>query len=128
MSATIQTAHPETEQPGRPPPQMSSRLDGELLEVSMGPQHPSTHGVLQLMLEIEGENVVKIDPEITEFDPLCQGSTLLGRLSLGHSAPSLGYYVPQTPASGHLSSLIIVVRLRIPPCQQPHSASPGFAK
>lgn len=32
--------------------------------LSMGPQHPSTHGVLQLLLEIEGENVVKVDPEI----------------------------------------------------------------
>ena len=32
--------------------------------LSMGPQHPSTHGVLQVMLEIEGENVVKAEPEI----------------------------------------------------------------
>ncbi|MHB8305560.1 MAG: NADH dehydrogenase (quinone) subunit D [Vulcanimicrobiaceae bacterium] len=32
--------------------------------LSMGPQHPSTHGVLQIMLEIEGENVVKAEPEI----------------------------------------------------------------
>ncbi len=32
--------------------------------LSMGPQHPSTHGVLQLVLEIEGETVVKADPEI----------------------------------------------------------------
>jgi len=32
--------------------------------LSMGPQHPSTHGVLQIVLEIEGESVVKADPEI----------------------------------------------------------------
>ena len=32
--------------------------------LSMGPQHPSTHGVLQIMLEIEGESVVKAEPEI----------------------------------------------------------------
>ncbi len=32
--------------------------------LSMGPQHPSTHGVLQIVLEIEGENVVRADPEI----------------------------------------------------------------
>ena len=32
--------------------------------LSMGPQHPSTHGVLQIMLEIEGEIVVKAEPEI----------------------------------------------------------------
>ena len=35
-------------------------------------------------LTVQGHgSLVKIDPEITEFDPLCQGSTLLGRLSLG---------------------------------------------
>jgi NADH-quinone oxidoreductase subunit D len=32
--------------------------------LSMGPQHPSTHGVLQIVLEIESENVIKADPEI----------------------------------------------------------------
>jgi NADH-quinone oxidoreductase subunit D len=37
---------------------------GNKMVLSMGPQHPSTHGVLQIVLEIEGENVVKADPEI----------------------------------------------------------------
>lgn len=37
---------------------------GNTMVLSMGPQHPSTHGVLQIVLEIEGENVVKADPEI----------------------------------------------------------------
>ncbi|MFY9719242.1 MAG: NADH dehydrogenase (quinone) subunit D [Candidatus Cybelea sp.] len=37
---------------------------GNTMVLSMGPQHPSTHGVLQLVLEIDGENVVKVDPEI----------------------------------------------------------------
>ncbi|MGA8325282.1 MAG: NADH dehydrogenase (quinone) subunit D [Candidatus Cybelea sp.] len=40
-----------------------SRSDNAMV-LSMGPQHPSTHGVLQIVLEIEGENVVKADPEI----------------------------------------------------------------
>jgi NADH-quinone oxidoreductase subunit D len=38
--------------------------DGNAMVLSMGPQHPSTHGVLQIMLEIEGENIVKAEPEI----------------------------------------------------------------
>lgn len=37
---------------------------GNAMVLSMGPQHPSTHGVLQIVLEIESENVVKADPEI----------------------------------------------------------------
>src|SRR5512142_70249 len=32
--------------------------------LNMGPQHPSTHGVLRLILEIDGENVVRIMPDI----------------------------------------------------------------
>ena len=37
---------------------------GNTMVLSMGPQHPSTHGVLQIVLEIDSENVVKADPEI----------------------------------------------------------------
>ena len=33
---------------------------GERLVVNMGPQHPSTHGVLRLILEIEGETITEI--------------------------------------------------------------------
>jgi NADH-quinone oxidoreductase subunit D len=32
--------------------------------LNMGPQHPSTHGVLRLVLEIEGENVVRMLPDL----------------------------------------------------------------
>jgi NADH-quinone oxidoreductase subunit D len=38
--------------------------EGNSMVLSMGPQHPSTHGVLQIMLEIEGETVIKAEPEI----------------------------------------------------------------
>ncbi len=62
MSATIQTLEPAAEQPTRLPPQMTSRLDGELLEVSMGPQHPSTHGVFRMNVALEGEIVRKLKP------------------------------------------------------------------
>ncbi len=32
--------------------------------LNMGPQHPSTHGVLRLVLEIDGETIVRMKPEI----------------------------------------------------------------
>ncbi len=32
--------------------------------INMGPQHPSTHGVLRLVLELEGETIVSCDPQI----------------------------------------------------------------
>jgi NADH-quinone oxidoreductase subunit D len=37
---------------------------GETMLLNMGPQHPSTHGVLRLLLELDGETVVNAVPEI----------------------------------------------------------------
>src|ERR671925_618697 len=36
----------------------------ETMTVNMGPQHPSTHGVLRLVLELDGETVVSADTTI----------------------------------------------------------------
>jgi NADH-quinone oxidoreductase subunit D len=36
----------------------------ETMTVNMGPQHPSTHGVLSLVLELDGENIVSLRPTI----------------------------------------------------------------
>ena len=36
--------------------------DSQLLEVSMGPQHPSTHGVFRMDVALDGETVVKLKP------------------------------------------------------------------
>src|SRR6266850_2451392 len=58
MSATAETL----EAMERPPVSMGSRLEGELLEVSMGPQHPSTHGVFRMNVALEGEIVRKLKP------------------------------------------------------------------
>jgi len=34
------------------------------LVLNMGPQHPSTHGVLRLLLELDGETIVRCQPDI----------------------------------------------------------------
>lgn len=38
--------------------------NSETMTINMGPQHPSTHGVLQLILELDGEIVTKATPHI----------------------------------------------------------------
>src|SRR6266576_1653283 len=58
MSASVQTL----EAMERPPVTMASRFEGELLEVSMGPQHPSTHGVFRMNVALDGEVVRKLKP------------------------------------------------------------------
>jgi NADH-quinone oxidoreductase subunit D len=35
---------------------------GDLLEVSMGPHHPSTHGVFRMVVTLDGETIVKLKP------------------------------------------------------------------
>ena len=54
--------------------------------INMGPQHPSTHGVLRLLLELDGETVIRCKPVIgylhtgieknTEYRTWVQGVTL----------------------------------------------------
>ena len=39
-------------------------IEGETVLLNMGPQHPSTHGVLRLLLELDGERVVNCVPDI----------------------------------------------------------------
>ncbi len=62
----------------------------ETLVINMGPQHPSTHGVLRLLLECDGETVVSIRPGIgflhtgieknMEYRTFTQGSTFVTRM------------------------------------------------
>ena len=43
---------------------ISQDPDDERMIINMGPQHPSTHGVLRLMLELQGETVLRTKPVI----------------------------------------------------------------
>jgi NADH-quinone oxidoreductase subunit D len=52
--ATIPAPAVEPENPAAP----------RLMTLNMGPQHPSTHGVLRIMLELEGETIRKAVPDI----------------------------------------------------------------
>ena len=46
-----------------PTPALEPGQDKTMI-LNMGPQHPSTHGVLRVLLEIDGENVVRMMPDI----------------------------------------------------------------
>ena len=65
-------------------------LSNEKIVVNMGPQHPSTHGVLRLVLELEGETVTQVRPVIgylhtgieknLEYRNWTQGTTFVTRM------------------------------------------------
>ena len=44
--------------------QASEHSDAIDLMVNMGPQHPSTHGVFRLVIWVDGERIVKVEPHI----------------------------------------------------------------
>ena len=47
-----------------PPHALEPDLEGEHMLINIGPQHPATHGVLRLVLELDGETVVRCIPHI----------------------------------------------------------------
>jgi len=53
-----------TESAGMPILEAAEGARDQHMVINMGPQHPATHGVLRLVLEIDGEIVVRIYPEI----------------------------------------------------------------
>jgi NADH-quinone oxidoreductase subunit D len=68
---------------------LTGELRQETMIINMGPQHPSTHGVLRLLLELDGETVVTCKPVIgylhtgieknTEYRTWTQGITFVTR-------------------------------------------------
>lgn len=58
--------------------------DGELLEVAMGPHHPSTHGVFRMDVVLDGEHVVKLKPVFgylhRNHEKIAEGTTYLSSM------------------------------------------------
>jgi NADH-quinone oxidoreductase subunit D len=46
------------------PPGIEPDFEGEHMLINIGPQHPATHGVLRLVLELDGETVVRCIPHV----------------------------------------------------------------
>ena len=60
-SAVLRLSEAECAEIGNDP---SSGADDERVLLNMGPSHPSTHGVLRLMLEMEGETILRSKPVV----------------------------------------------------------------
>jgi NADH-quinone oxidoreductase subunit D len=79
------------------PPVMAPDGDGELLEIAMGPHHPSTHGVFRMDVALDGERVIRLKPVFgylhRNHEKLGEGMSYLGSMPF---TDRLDYMCPLT--------------------------------
>jgi NADH-quinone oxidoreductase subunit D len=87
--------------------------------LNMGPQHPSTHGVLRVILEIDGENVVRIMPDIgylhTGIEKTCEAKFYQQVVPL---TDRIDYLCPLTNNLCYVLAVEKLLGLDIPPKAQ----------
>jgi len=86
------------------------------LVVNMGPQHPSTHGVLRLLLEIDGETVVRMAPDIgylhTGIEKTCEAKFYQQVVPM---TDRIDYLCPMTNNLAYCLAVEKLLGLEIPP-------------
>ncbi|MGA6987355.1 MAG: NADH dehydrogenase (quinone) subunit D [Terriglobales bacterium] len=87
--------------------------------LNMGPQHPSTHGVLRLVLEIDGETIVRLRPEIgylhTGIEKTCEAKFYQQVVPL---TDRIDYLCPLTNNLAYCLAVEKLLGLEIPPKAQ----------
>src|ERR1700693_6410789 len=83
--------------------------------LNMGPQHPSTHGVLRVLLELNGETVVKARPEIgylhTGIEKSCEALTYSQAITL---TDRIDYLAPLSNNLGYCLAVEKLLGLEAP--------------
>jgi len=79
------------------PPHVEPDGEGELLEVAMGPHHPSTHGVFRMDVALDGERVIRLKPVFgylhRNHEKIAEGSSYLASMPF---TDRLDYMCPLT--------------------------------
>ncbi len=99
MTTTVQTATGST----------------EAMVLNMGPQHPSTHGVLRVVVELDGEIVIKAHPEIgylhTGIEKSCESLTYSQAITL---TDRLDYLAPLSNNLGYCLAVEKLLGIEVP--------------
>lgn len=100
---------------GLPTDVKAVRRQEELL-LNMGPQHPATHGVLRMVLELEGERIAKATPDLGYLhrgvEKLCEG--LAYQQIIPHT-DRLDYICSMTNNYAYVRAVEKLLSLTIPP-------------
>jgi NADH-quinone oxidoreductase subunit D len=90
-------------------------LTGETMLLNMGPQHPSTHGVLRLLLELDGETVVSCVPTIgylhTGIEKSCEDKTYTKVIPL---TDRMDYLSPLSNNLGYVMAVEKLMGIEVP--------------
>jgi len=101
-----------------PTPVLDAATD-QTLVLNMGPQHPSTHGVLHLLLEVDGETIVRIMPDIgflhTGIEKTCEAKFYQQVVPL---TDRIDYLCPMTNNLAYCLAVEKLLGLEIPPRAQ----------
>jgi len=101
-----------------PAPALEPGQDRTMI-LNMGPHHPSTHGVLRLLLEIDGENIVRIMPDIgylhTGIEKTCEAKFYQQVVPL---TDRIDYLCPLTNNLCYVLAVEKLLGLEIPPKAQ----------
>ena len=101
-----------------PTPVLDSATD-QTVVLNMGPQHPSTHGVLRLLLEIDGETIVRIMPDIgflhTGIEKTCEAKFYQQVVPM---TDRVDYLCPMTNNLAYCLAVEKLLGLEIPPRAQ----------
>jgi len=94
-------------------------VQDKTLVLNMGPQHPSTHGVLRLLLEIDGETVISLKPDIgylhTGIEKTCEAKFYQQVVPL---TDRIDYLCPLINNLAYVMAVEKLVGLEIPPKAQ----------
>jgi len=101
-----------------PTPVLDASQD-QTMVLNMGPQHPSTHGVLRLLLEIDGETIVRLMPDIgylhTGIEKTCEAKFYQQVVPM---TDRIDYLCPMTNNLAYCLAVEKLLGLEIPPRAQ----------
>jgi NADH-quinone oxidoreductase subunit D len=100
---------------GHHKPHGTDPVNDQTMVLNMGPQHPSTHGVLRLVIELDGETIISLAPDIgylhTGIEKTCEAKFYQQVVPL---TDRIDYLCPMTNNTAYALAVEKLLQLEIP--------------